>query len=51
VDSLILTAFPAFFDEVRGRPFRLLFWGTRDGFSTEAFHGGCDGHLPTLTVI
>jgi hypothetical protein len=49
LDSQIL--FPVIFDECRGRSFRLLWRGGRDGFSAAAFHSGCDGHSPTLTVI
>jgi hypothetical protein len=51
IDSQILTAFPAIFDEFRGRSFRLLWRGSRDGLSVADFHRQCDGRSPTLTII
>ena len=30
---------------------RILFAGSRDGFSNQAFHENCDGFSPTLTFI
>jgi hypothetical protein len=39
------------FTEFRGKRFSLLWRGSRDGFGAEAFHGRCDGHANTLTVI
>jgi cell division protein FtsB len=51
LDSQILTTLPSIFDEFRGRTFRLLWRGSRDGFSRAEFHRRCDAHSPTLTVI
>jgi hypothetical protein len=49
--SLILSDFPEIFDEFRGKPFTLLWRGSRDGFGAFNFHHRCDGHANTLTVI
>jgi uncharacterized coiled-coil protein SlyX len=51
IDSTILTDFPTIFDEFRSKTFRLLWRGSKDGFSPEDFHRHCDGHPNTLTVI
>jgi uncharacterized coiled-coil protein SlyX len=50
-DSLIVSDFPAIFAEFRGRAFKLLWRGSRDGFGASQFHGRCDGHANTLTVV
>jgi hypothetical protein len=50
-DSQIISEFPAIFAEFRGKRFKLLWRGSRDGFSASQFHGRCDGHANTLTVI
>jgi hypothetical protein len=50
-DSLIVSDFPAIFAEFRGKQFKLLWRGSRDGFGASKFHGRCDGHANTLTVI
>ena len=50
-DSEILTDFPALFDEFRRKRFTLLWRGSRDGFGADDFHGRCDGHKNTLTLI
>jgi hypothetical protein len=39
------------FAEFRGKRFTLLWRGSRDGFSAPYFHGRCDGHANTLTLI
>jgi hypothetical protein len=51
LDSLIVSDFPAIFTEFRGKQFKLLWRGSRDGFGASQFHGRCDGHANTLTVI
>jgi hypothetical protein len=51
LDSQIISEFPAIFAEFRGKQFKLLWRGSRDGFSASQFHGRCDGHANTLTVI
>jgi hypothetical protein len=43
----VLRLFAAF----RGKRFMLLWRGSRDGFDAENFHGRCDGHAPSLTLI
>jgi hypothetical protein len=50
-DSLIVSDFPAIFAEFRGKQFKLLCPGSRDGFGASQFYGRCDGHANTLTVI
>jgi hypothetical protein len=50
-DSRIVSDFPTIFAEFRGKQFKLLWRGTRDGFRASQFHGRCDGHTNTLTVI
>jgi hypothetical protein len=50
-DSLIISDFPAIFAEFRGKSFKLLWRVSRDGFGTSQFHGRCDCHANTLTVI
>jgi hypothetical protein len=47
----IVADFPALFAEFRGKRFTLLWRGSRDGFRARHFHGRCDGHAPTLTLI
>jgi hypothetical protein len=49
--SRIVTAFPALLEEFRGKYFRLLWRGSRDGFRARHFHRRCDGHACTLTLI
>jgi hypothetical protein len=49
--SVIVSDFPAIFAEFRGKRFSLLWRGGRDGFGASDFHGRCDGHANTLTVI
>jgi hypothetical protein len=51
LDSLIVSSFPPLFDEFRGKRFVLLWRGNRDGFGAQDFHGRCDGHANTLTLI
>jgi hypothetical protein len=49
--SLIIADFPALFAEFREKRFTLLWRGSRNGFGARDFHGRCDGHAPTLTLI
>jgi hypothetical protein len=51
MDSLIVWAVPEIFAEFSRKRFSLLWRGSRDGFGCSVFHGRCDGHAPTLTVI
>jgi predicted nucleic acid-binding Zn-ribbon protein len=52
LDSLIVREFPAkVLSEFEKKGFTLLWRGTRDGFSVNTFHGRCDRHLNTLTII
>jgi hypothetical protein len=51
LSSLIVPDFPEIFAEFRGKRFQNLWRGGRDGFGADAFHGRCDGHANTLTVI
>jgi hypothetical protein len=50
-DSLIISDFPEIFAEFRAKRFKILWRGSRDGFKAKEFHGRCDGHANTLTVI
>jgi hypothetical protein len=51
LDSLIIPEFPSLFADFRGKAFRLLYRGSRDGFGGRDFHAQCDGRANTLTVI
>jgi hypothetical protein len=50
-DSLVFDDFPRIFEDFKGQKFTLLWRGSRDGFKANEFHGRCDGHPNTLTVI
>jgi hypothetical protein len=50
-DSRIISAIPEILAEFREKQFSVLWRGSRDGFGASAFHGGCDGHANTLTLI
>jgi hypothetical protein len=50
-DSLIVSDFPVIFAEFRGKQFKLLWRGSRDGFGASEFHRRCDGHANILIVI
>jgi hypothetical protein len=50
-DSQIISDIPDIFAEFQGKRFSLLWRGSRDGFKAQKFHGRCDGHANTLTVI
>jgi hypothetical protein len=49
--SQIISHFPALFGEFDAKRFTLLWRGSRDGFGARDFHGHCDGHANTLTLI
>jgi hypothetical protein len=49
--SVIVSDFPGIFAEFRGKRFQNLWRGSRDGFGASHFHGRCEGHANTLTVI
>jgi hypothetical protein len=49
--SAIVPDFPKLFEDFKTRKFTLLWRGNRDGFGACDFHGRCDGHPNTLTVI
>jgi hypothetical protein len=51
LDSRIVPSLPPLFDEFRGKRVVLLWRGSRDGFGARDFHGRCDGHANTLTLI
>jgi hypothetical protein len=50
-DSVILSRRPSPFEIFRGRQFRLLWRGSRDGFGAAEFHKRCDGRPRTLTIV
>jgi hypothetical protein len=51
LDSIIISDFPEIFAEFHTKQFLLLWRGGRDGFGARDFHGRCDGHANTLTLI
>jgi hypothetical protein len=51
LDSRIISDFPEIFAEFRKKQFSLLWRDSRNGFTAKEFHGRCDGHGNTLTVI
>jgi hypothetical protein len=51
LDSRVVWSFPPLFDEFHGKRFVLLWRGSRNGFGARDFHGRCDGHANTLTLI
>jgi hypothetical protein len=50
-NSRIVSKFPEIFAEFRKKQISLLWRGSRDGFEAKEFHGRCDGHANTVTVI
>jgi hypothetical protein len=50
-DSLIVSSFPPLFDEFHGKRFVFVWRGSRDDLAARDFHGRCDGHANTLTLI
>jgi uncharacterized coiled-coil protein SlyX len=51
LESRITPQFPPLFDEFRAKCFKLLWRGSRDGFTAQEFHRRCDGRANTLTLI
>jgi hypothetical protein len=51
VESKIVSSLPSIFRFFGDKQFRLLYRGSRDGFERSAFHGRCDGHSDTMTLI
>jgi hypothetical protein len=49
--SLVISDFPAIFEEFRGSTFNLLYRGSRDGFHSGDFFMRCAGHSNTLTAV
>jgi hypothetical protein len=49
--SRIIGHLPALLAEFREKSFSLLWRGSRDGFRANDFHGRCDGHPNTLTLV
>jgi hypothetical protein len=47
----IVPDFQELFEDFKEEQFTLLWRGSRDGFGRGNFHGRCDGHANTLTVI
>jgi hypothetical protein len=50
-ESTIVSEFPSILQEFRTSRIELLYRGTRDGFGSADFHGKCDGHGNTITLI
>jgi hypothetical protein len=50
-ESTIVSEFPAILQEFRTSRIEMLYRGTRDGFGSADFHGKCDGHGNTITLI
>jgi hypothetical protein len=50
-NSAIVPYFPKLFEDFKQKQFTLLWRGSRHGFQAKQFHGLCDGHPNTLTVI
>jgi uncharacterized coiled-coil protein SlyX len=51
LESLIVGEYPPLFEEFRAKRFKLLWRGSRDGFTAGEFHRRCDGRANTLTLI
>jgi hypothetical protein len=51
LESKIVSATPDIFLRFRGTILHLLYRGSRDGFQARSFHGRCDGHAKTITMI
>jgi hypothetical protein len=50
-DSQIISELPGILADFSREQFKVLWRGSRDGFSASEFHCRCDGHANTLTVI
>jgi hypothetical protein len=51
LDSKIISVPPGIFSVFVRQTFQLLYRGSRDGFEGSAFHGRCNGHSNTVTLI
>jgi hypothetical protein len=51
IDSKIISEIPEIFSIFGEETLDLLYRGSRDGFRASAFHGRCDGHPNTVTLI
>jgi hypothetical protein len=51
IESSIIGNYPDIFRQFGWKRFRLLYRGSRDGFSPATFHQCCDGHGNTLTIV
>jgi hypothetical protein len=51
IDSKTISSIPNIFSVFTGKGFELLYRGSRDGFGADAFHGRCDGHPNTVTLV
>jgi hypothetical protein len=51
IDSKIISTLPGIFTVFGGQRLQLLFRGSRDNFQPGHFHGRCDGHRNTMTLI
>jgi hypothetical protein len=51
LDSLVVSAFPPFFDKFCGKRFVFLWRGNRDGFGAKGFQDRCDSHANTSMLI
>jgi hypothetical protein len=49
--SVIAPDFGKAFSEFRGKRFKFLWRGSRDGFGSNDFHRLCDGHAPTVILV
>jgi hypothetical protein len=51
LDSMIISESPQIFSVFGGKTLQLLYRGSRDGFEASAFHGRCNGHFNTVSLI
>jgi hypothetical protein len=51
LDSHILSDIPSLFDCFNRKQYKLLWRGSRDGFTPNDFHHKCDGHSNTLMLV
>jgi hypothetical protein len=51
LDSKIISTIPAIFGVSTSQRLQLLYRGSRDGFGANNFHGLCDGHANTISLI
>jgi hypothetical protein len=51
LDSRILSDIPPLFDCFNRKQYKLLWRGSRDGFTPDDFHHKCDGHSNTLMLV